>query len=156
MIPLQWCQWMEDGPAILLTSRNQDGTPEVTRCVGLRVDSPTSLRLTLNRLTAGPVLENLGGGRTEVAALVTRIQDFHSMQLKGHGQPVELEDADVRASARYGERVLAICRAVYAGLPSRGYERFTMNPAVCVRVTVSEIYDQTPGPGAGKAIAGVP
>jgi hypothetical protein len=92
----------------------------------------------------------------ENGELALTVEDFPShetYQFKGRyvsHRPAHREDLAIVDRIR--ERFIKNMRAVYPVLPEGIAGAFTSKPALAVEFEVSEIYVQTPGPGAGARI----
>jgi hypothetical protein len=131
-----------------------EGLPYATRAFGLTVleRRPARVRLIL------PLDETLPL-RTgdEVGAIAVTASDpltLRTVQLKGRAGPVEPATPDDRAvAARF-------CDSFFSALVEidlfdrRFLERVVPGDYLVCTIVVDELYDQTPGPGAGAAVRG--
>ena len=60
--------------------------------------------------------------------------------------------ADRETSRRWHREFMAELTAI--GVPSTLGEAWIVEPTVAVEMAVTDVFDQTPGPGAGKKIGG--
>ena len=89
----------------------------------------------------------------ELALTVEAFPAHETYQFKGRyvsHRPPHREDLAIVDRIR--ERFIKNMRAVYPVLPEGIAGAFTSKPALAVEFEVSEIYVQTPGPGAGARI----
>jgi hypothetical protein len=122
------------------------------RAVGARVDAKgTELTVFLPDTANAQTLANLrANGR--IAVTFSRASDHRSLQVKGSvvsAAPSTAADRDAIDLYRlsYAREVAAI------GLPPRLTLRVAHWPAHSVRLRVEAVFAQTPGPGAGAALA---
>ena len=99
---------------------------------------------------------NLEPGRP-VAVTAADVRTLRSVQLKGTSrgiEPARPEDLDrmVRYTAAFYDDIVAT-----DGTPLTVLRRLTPDDVVAVLIEVADQFDQTPGPGAGRAVsAGAP
>lgn len=144
--------FLRDGLDVQLATRDAGLKPHGTRICALRVDADgTHVEVFAPKAGVGTVLDNLrANGR--VALMCSRASDSRTLQLKGsyvsHRPAKPSERAFVAAQWALFEQDLT-----RLGLPTGILATWTMWPSVVVRVRVEQVYEQTPGPGAGAAIA---
>jgi hypothetical protein len=131
-----------------------DGLPYATRAFGLTVleRRPARVRLVL------PVEDTLPlRAGEEVGAIAVTASDpltLRSVQLKGRAAPIEPATAEDRAVAA------AYCDSFISAIVEidrydrRFLQRIVPEDYVVCTIVVDELYDQTPGPGAGGALPG--
>jgi hypothetical protein len=147
----EWRGWLENGPAVLVASGSRDGVPDCIRGVGVIIESPNILRVILNRASANHLSENLAA-RPLVAVTLTKVDDYTSIQFKGDGALVPVTERDVAETAAYKRKFLTTVATVFGSSPSKGYLKLRAEPELCLRVTVREVFDQTPGRSAGGRV----
>ena len=139
-----------DGPnSVAIATQDGQRVPEVTRALVLRCEpDPGRVTVWLPARIADKALANL---RVEprVAIGVNHPTDHQTFQLKGRavrmGESPPERQAQVEAAfAAFVEEVSKV------GLPPRMLQPVVLWPLVEVEVEVSEIFNQTPGPGAGE------
>ena len=89
----------------------------------------------------------------ELALTVEAFPAHETYQFKGRylsHRPVHRED--IAIVDRIRERFMRNMRPIFPGLPEGTVGAFTSKPVFAVKFEVSEIYVQTPGPGAGSRI----
>jgi hypothetical protein len=144
--------FLEGGPGLIVGTVDRDGAPTATRAWGLTVLSveTAECRLLLDR-GADRALANLEATRV-IAVTGTDVPTFHSVQLKG--ELVRLEtatDADRSRSEDYIDAFFGdIIRTDGSDLAS--LHQMRPNDIIASIVRFDEIFDQTPGPGAGAAL----
>jgi hypothetical protein len=131
-----------------------EGVPFASRAWGRTTvqERPLCLRLVLPLDDGLPLL--VGKAVGPIAMTVTDPLTLRSVQFKGRAGPIEPATAEDRAT------VARCCDSFFSALIEiDGYERSFLERAVpadflVCTVVVDELYDQTPGPGAGAAIGG--
>jgi len=104
----------------------------------------------LNEAVSGPLLRCFDDNGA-IAVPFSRPMDHRTVQLKGkvvERRPCGPEEA--RAQERY---VGGFAEQVYVvGLPRSISRRLRLHPGVAVTFEIEALYDQTPGPDAGRAL----
>lgn len=139
-----------DGRALIVGVVDDLGVPCATRGWGFRVTGERAVVL----LDADDVaaLGSVTAGRG-IAVSAADVATLRSLQMKGVVvDVVPLTDEDRTALDHYVRTFYAAVIAV-DGVPRALIERVTPSRFVACRFDVREIYDQTPGPGAGAPIA---
>ena len=154
MIPEKIARFLEQRANVAFAgTRNRDLVPFGHRvsgwCIG--ADGHTMTAFTPEPFTAG-LVESL----QENGELALTVEDFpahETYQFKGRyvsHRPARGEDLAIVDRIR--ERFKKNMRTVFPGLPEDIVRAFISKPAFAVEFEVSEIYVQTPGPGAGARI----
>ena len=143
--------FLEGGPGLIVGTVSRDGAPTATRAWGLTVLSADTgeCRLLLDR-DAELALANLEATRA-IAVTCADVPTFYSVQLKG--EIVRLEDATDADRVRSADYVEAFFGDVVRtdGSDLTALHQMRPNDIVESIVRFVEIFDQTPGPGAGAA-----
>jgi hypothetical protein len=152
MIDPNLAAFLEEGLGIHLGTRNARLEPNGVRAIAALVEpGGTHIVAYVPDAAATRVLPDLeSNGQT--ALVFGRPRDHRSCQVKGEfvearpGEPGEREA--VRAQfARFRENLAEI------GIPREGSARWATWPVVAVRVRVTALFEQTPGPSAGNQLA---
>jgi hypothetical protein len=143
---------LESGCSLSVATVGPDGVPQASRGWGLTVlpgGNRVRLLLDANDRTA---LANLAGGGA-IAVTGVAVPTLRAAQLKGEAtEPVATSDAtDLARAARHCKKFFADVSSV-EGVPVALIERLRPTAFATCTVTVTEIYDQTPGPAAGSPI----
>jgi hypothetical protein len=141
--------FLEGGCALIVGTVSPDGEPFVTRGWGLNIlgGEPLTARLLLAAEDTR-ALELLGGG-AQIAYTATDVPTLRSMQLKGRCLVVEAATDEDRARAqRYADAFFGDILTVDRHAPEAVDRLLPCDYAASV-VTVEQVFDQTPGPGAG-------
>jgi len=143
---------LESGASLIVATVDAEAMPCADRAHGvLVVDGGARLRVTVAR-DSTRLLANLAATRRE-ALTATEVAVFTSVQAKGAAAAIEAETADDRARrVRYLEAFHAAVREVDNATDDE-LARMTPNDFVVFEMTVVELYDQTPGPTAGRKLA---
>jgi hypothetical protein len=151
MIPQSIVTLLETGVSVMVGTRNSSLMPECTRAWGIRVGTKRdSVTIFLSKAFAGHTLENLRDNG-QIAVTCTRPTDHVTCQLKGQVKSMKsVISADREVSRRWHREFIAELKAI--GVPPALGEAWIAEPTVAVEITVSDVFDQTPGPGAGKKI----
>jgi len=144
------------GPvAINVASRDAALEPSVARAYGCRVsDDRRELVVFLSVQRSATVLRDLGAG-APVAVIFSLPRNHESRQLKGlNARILPLGPGDREVMRTYGAAFGAEIRALgytgdFTGVLMAGIE----DEAVGVAFAPTEIFEQTPGPNAGKRLS---
>lgn len=139
--------------SLVVATVSQAGVPEAARGWSAEVlDGGARLRVLLAAQEAVTHANIAATGAFAVTA--TEILTHYSVQVKGRASPVEPPtDAERVRVAWFCENVVAAL-ADYHNLPPSTFVRFVPADFVAVTVTVEQLFDQTPGPSAGRPLAG--
>ncbi|MFO0673440.1 MAG: hypothetical protein U0235_28130 [Polyangiaceae bacterium] len=150
-IPQDLVEFVESGVAILVGTRDAALRPDAVRAWGVSVH-PGRARATvfLGRDTAARASANAQENGA-IAVCLSRPVDNFTLQLKGRAVEVRpATDADRavvdRYAASYFEQLFMV--GVTRGLT----RRIRVWPATAVTFDITDIFVQTPGPGAGKRL----
>jgi hypothetical protein len=152
MIPEKIARFLEQRANVAFAgTRNRDLVPFGHRVSGWRIGADGRSLTAFIPEPAG-LVESL----QENGELALTVEDFpahETYQFKGRyvsHRPALRED--IAIVDRIRERFIKNMRAVFPVLPEGIAGAFTSKPALAVEFEVSEIYVQTPGPGAGARI----
>jgi predicted pyridoxine 5'-phosphate oxidase superfamily flavin-nucleotide-binding protein len=151
MIPDSIVQLLKTGVSVMVGTRDASLMPECTRAWGIRVASDRSaVTIFLSEAIAGKTLDNLRENG-KVAVTCTRPTDHITCQLKGCVRSMKpVTSANRQTSRQWHREFMAELAAI--GVPRALGEAWIVEPTVAVEITVGDVFDQTPGPGAGKKI----
>lgn len=144
------------GPvAISVAGRNAALRPSVAHAYGCRaLDGGARLRVFVLRSEAGQVMADIAANG-EIATVYSDVRSFRSVQIKGHSARLEDFDADDEKQRKTHYRITAdeLVALGYSAPLAHGY---FSTPAkadfVTVEFTPSDVFRQTPGPGAGAKL----
>lgn len=138
------------GPnSIALATHDGKLIPECTRALGLKHHLGTDLvTVWLPETTEGNLRRNLAA-EPRIAVGVNRSTTHQTFQLKGRAVAIRTSPPERRAEQDvHWEAMVEDLAAV--GVPRRLLQQVVRWPALEIDVEVTEIFDQTPGPGAGE------
>ena len=154
MISPDLAEFIEAGVSVQVGTRDARLVPECQRAVGARVE-PDREQVTVY-VPCG-VGERIAADAREtgrIAVCFSRIADHHSIQLKGAVSEVRLAQAGERE--RIGRYLRSLAEVLGSlGLPHAITLRLAHWPCFAIRFRVETSFVQTPGPGAGRPVAGV-
>ena len=147
-LPAELVDFVESGVSVLVGTRDASLRPEAQRAVGCVVSGDRRvLAVLVPEGTGARTLANLDAG-SPIAVTFSRIVDLRTVQVKGQCVGVrKASAAELEAARRY---VAAFTEALYfIGMSRATARRLGVEPLWVVDVGVGELFEQTPGPGAG-------
>lgn len=147
--------FLESGVSVIVGTRDSGRVPEITRAWGPAVSEDRHhIRLCVPLATSRKTLENLEENG-QIAVAFSLPTTYKTIQLKGRCiEAAEPAEADLAAIERHREAFGVLNETI--GVPRQWVEVFwrheleTLPTLVAIRFLVEEIFDQTPGPGAGS------
>jgi hypothetical protein len=133
-----------------------DGTPHASRGYGLTVlQDGVQVRLLLDADDRTGAANLAGGGA--IAVTGAAVPTLRAIQIKGiAAEPVATSDAaDLARAAQHLENFFTDVTRT-EGTPVALLERLRPTSFVVCTITVTEVFDQTPGPGAGGPLRTAP
>jgi hypothetical protein len=118
-------------------------------------DDGQRLRIVFDRRGAGPLLALIGAGCDRVALAASHPSSMRTVQVKGHGarvEPLPIRDRDEVAHSVAALRV-ELGRIGFGDPFAATLYDYDPDELVCVGFVPDAIFDQTPGPRAGEALA---
>ena len=143
----------EAGAGFVVGTVAPDGTPCATRAWSAEVidDDQRRVRFMVSADEA-VVIENLQGAG--VCLTAAHVATFRSVQWKGQVVAIEPPTAnDLAIAEAHTTRFFDAVNRI-DGTPFELLDRMRPIEVLAVEMIVDEIYDQTPGPGAGAALDG--
>lgn len=144
---------LEGGSALIVGSVAPDGRPHSSRAWALDVlvdDDVCRVRVLLDGHDEA-ALANLAAGRP-VAVTGADVVSLRSVQLKGTSAGVtSSEPGDAERVARHTRAFFDDVEAT-DGTPRHVLERLAPDDVVAVEIEVADVFDQTPGPSAGRSL----
>jgi Pyridoxamine 5'-phosphate oxidase len=142
------------GPNSLVLASHQGCNPECTRAYALHCpDTRDRVIVWIPAGIAGALTTNLAV-EPRIAIAASRPSTHETLQLKGRVVRIDRAADQLRPLFDAGwEQFMAEAKDV--GTPRRLLDTVIRWPLVEIEVEVSEIFDQTPGPGAGTRVASV-
>jgi hypothetical protein len=151
MIPDQVFDLLQTGVSVVVGTRNASLLPECTRAWGIRVGADrASVTIFLAETISRKTLENLRDNGT-MAISCARPTDHMACQLKGCLRTIRpITPDDHEASRRWHRDFLEELRAI--GVPPELGQAWIAEPTLAVEMNVTDVFQQTPGPGAGEKV----
>lgn len=152
MIDKELAAFLEEGIGIQIGTRDATLAPNGARVVAVRVeDDGTHLTVFVPSRAAPQVLADLEANG-QAAIVFARPPDERSCQVKGVFAGLGKTGADDERFARdqwrrWLERLTTI------GLPLATLEGWDAWPCAAIRIRVTALFNQTPGPNAGVALS---
>jgi hypothetical protein len=143
--------FLESGVSVVVGSRDAQKKPAAMRAMGAHVsDDGRSVTVFLPEPNAARTLANLrDNGR--IAVTFSRPSDYRSIQVKG--SCVDFRPATEEERARQKTYAAAfVDDLATVGMARENTGRLTYWPSIAVRISVEEIFEQTPGPAAGQKL----
>ena len=140
------------GSSLIVGSVSRDGEPRATRAWAATVADPARGVVRIVMSGDDPVVvDSLAGGL--VAVTGADVRTLASRQLKGRVHAVRAPSEDDLATM--AAQSAAFMEAVHAtdGNPISELQRLLPNRVVVIELVVEELFDQSPGPDAGTAVA---
>lgn len=141
--------------AISISGRDAGLRPSVCHAYGCRlIDGGRRIRLFVLRDEARQLLADIAANG-EVATVYSDVRSFRSLQIKGRDAVTDtFNEADAAAHVEH-HRITAeeLVALGYAAPLANGYFSVPRNPdLIAIEFTPKDIFQQTPGPGAGAKI----
>jgi hypothetical protein len=153
MLPADLKSFLESGVSVLVGTRDARLVSECQRALGLSVDPDREHLTVFVPCAVGERIVADARSNGRIAVCCARVEDHQSIQLKGsvveirEAAPAERERID-----RYRNDFADVLALV--GLPRALTLRMAHWPCWAIRVRVETSFVQTPGPGAGRPLAG--
>jgi hypothetical protein len=143
---------LEGGYALIVGTADAGKVPHATRGWGITVLSRDPIEIRLLVDAHDPVaLANLVPD-AKIAITGGDVQTLHSIQLKGTVRAAEPgTDEDRDRATRYADEFFAAVGQT-DGTPVELMMRLKARDVVACSVHIDDLYDQTPGPGAGASM----
>ena len=151
MIPQPVFDLLQTGVSVIVGTRDFNLVPEATRAWGIHVKKDRrSFTIFLTEVVSRKTIENLNENGL-IAISCTRPTDHMACQLKGRLRtirPANQHDREISTSwqREFVEELVAL------GVPAELGEAWITAPALAVDIEVTDVFHQTPGPGAGEKV----
>ncbi len=152
MIDKGLADFVEDGVGIHLATRSERQEPNGARAVAAQADADgIHLTVYLPTVGAGRVLQDLRANG-QAALLFGRPLDARACQVKGTfvSERPAAEEERVRVMTQWD---LFLANLERIGFPRSAFTAWATWPCTAIRVRVSAVFEQTPGPDAGAQLA---
>ncbi len=142
--------FLERGCAMIVGTVSPDGAPHAQRAWGCRVIDPTTVRLLIDE--RDPTIRDHLDAGGPIAVTGADVRTLRSVQVKGRVTAVETPTADdLERCGHHNDELLDDIEQTDF-FPRQVSERMVPPGYVVAIVAVDEVYDQTPGPGAGAPV----
>ena len=142
---------IEGGASMAVATRDAQLVPSCMRAMGVRVHADRrTLDVFLPAATAGRTRANLAVS-PEAAVSFSRPRDHRTVQMKGPVRVVREARADEQAFVDAYRHAFAR-QLDFVGMPPAYTLHIAWWPCVVIEVVVRDIFQQTPGPGAGARL----
>lgn len=151
MVPPEIVDFIYSSHAGAIGSRDENLVPIVRRCVGTDInDTKAIVMVYVVQSQHKQMLKNFNdNGR--VSLILVEWPSHRSYQFKGQFLRAREMTADEAVfQQQFREKYMSIGRE--AGYPDELVERFVYQADLAIEFKVEKIFNQTPGPGAGKAV----
>lgn len=151
MIPSAIVDLLQTGVSVMVGTRDADLMPECTRAWGIQIgEDRRSVTIFLTETVSRHTLDNLReNGR--IAISCTRPTDHVACQLKGRVRAIR--PAGPRDRKRSGDWHREFVQEIVAiGVPAETGRAWITEPDLAVEIDVTDVFQQTPGPGTGEKI----
>lgn len=153
MISPDLAAFLESGVSVLVGTRDARLVSECQRALGAQVGPDAEHLTVFVPCAVGERIVADARQNGRIAVCFARVEDHQSIQLKGRA--VEIRHATEAERARidrYRNDFAAVLAAI--GMPRALTLRMAHWPCWAIRVRVDASFVQTPGPGAGRPLAG--
>jgi hypothetical protein len=152
MIDTQLAAFLQEGVGIHIGSRNEALQPNGARAIAVHVEEGgLHLVVYVAEVAAARILPDLEANG-QVAVGFGRPTDDRACQVKGVFVTARAATDTERLSvSAQWDAFLGSLEKI--GIPRAATRTWVTWPAVAIRIRANAIFDQTPGPGAGAAIA---
>ena len=135
----------------MVGTRDATLMPECTRAWGIRVGQDRStVTIFLTEAISQKTIQNLQENGL-IAISCTRPTDHVACQLKGRLRAIRQAGQRDREHSRRWHREF-VGEIVAIGVPAPVGEAWITEPALAVDIDVTDVFQQTPGPGTGEKI----
>lgn len=153
MITPELAAFLESGVSVLVGTRDARLVSECQRALGVRVEPDGQHFVVFVPCAVGERIVADARATGRIAVCFARVEDHHSIQLKGSVAEIREAQAPERAQIERYRNAFADVLAVI-GMPRALTLRMAHWPCWAIRVRVDASFVQTPGPGAGRPLAG--
>ena len=145
-------EWLQGGESVIVATADADGFPAVCRGIAIAAGrEPDTLTVYLPATTAHEALANIATTR-RMAVAASHPLSHRTVQIKGVTRRVQLAaSSDEPFIRKRWDEFSAVLAEI--GLSQGVLQRVAHWPVFAVEMTIEQVFDQTPGPNAGVALA---
>lgn len=141
----------DGGLSMIVASVDERGMPSCCRAVGVRaIPDQTSITVWVPVATSQAVITNLASN-PRVALVLSEPISHETLQVKGVSGTIRLAAPDEKELVRVQMEKLGAVLDQF-GLPRRVTTRINRWPAFAIEISIEHVFDQTPGPHAGRMV----
>lgn len=134
-------------PTAIVMGTAADGVPSASRGAGAILEDAHTLRVSLADVWSAPLVVNIEKNR-HIAVSFTSIETYQAIQCKG--TVLEVVPVEERDRAQAARAFKAMAQSVEKWMPT--VVHMVNRADLVLRIRVTHLFDQTPGPGAGQPI----
>jgi hypothetical protein len=151
MIPDNLIEFIHGNTFIYIGARNEKKQTTVNRVLGAKVNSDAdSFTCFIPKAVADKLVSYLETCN-KAAVIMGTLPSNEAFQFKGTCTSIRVaNDGELAYMQVYLDKMSA--HGKQFGIPEELFGDFVVDPSIAVTLKVEEIYDSTPGPGAGKLI----
>ena len=143
-------EYMESGVSLLIGSRDAALRPASARGFGVEIDAASCAATVFLPASGAAITLNNLRDNGQIALTFSRGFDHRSLQVKG--RMLSIDESNERQQ-RLQDRYFALFSEglVFIGHQQKLLSRVRYYPSYALRFQLESMFDQTPGPGAGRA-----
>jgi hypothetical protein len=151
MIPEKLVEFIHGNTFIYIGARNEKLQTTCNRVLGAKVNPDgDSFTCFIPKAAADKLVSYLEACNKYVVAMAT-LPSYEAYQFKGTCTSIrDADNGELAQAQAYLDKMVAFTSQF--GIPEEFFGSFAVDPSIAATIKVEEIYDQTPGPGAGKLI----
>lgn len=143
-------EFLKRGLCVLVATRDASLMPHCVTGSAVIFTGPGRGVVLLPAFESAPALANLRANGA-IAVLVEEPTTHRGIQMKGRSLALrEATAPELKQAAEFVARTKAELSAI--GFAPTVLERMNFMPCTAVEFTVEQVFEQTPGPGAGRAV----
>lgn len=143
-------EFLKVGLGVLVATRDEQRVPHCVSGAALTLSGPDRAAVFLPQYEAGPAIANVRANGA-IAVVIEQPTTHRGIQLKGRATAVrDTTPAEATAIAAFVGRTLEEYAMI--GLAPAVIARLVFAPCQAVDFTFTSVFEQTPGPGAGRAV----
>ena len=151
MIPDKFVEFINGNTFMYIGARNEKLQTTSNRVLGAKVNPDgDSFTCFIPKPVADKLVSYLDACNKSAVTMAT-LPSHEAYQFKGTCTSIrEADDGELAYAQAYLDKMVTFTSQF--GIPEDFFRAFVVDPSIAVTLKVEEIYDQTPGPGAGKLI----
>ncbi len=143
-------EFLKVGLGVLVATRSEQLVPNCVAGAALILTGPEQAVVFLPEYEAAPAIANVSANGA-IAAVIEQPTTHRGIQLKGRATVVrDTTPGEAEAVAAFVGRTLEEYAMI--GLAPAVIARLVFTPCKAVEFTFTSVFEQTPGPGAGRAV----